>query len=180
MKRLLCVPLLLICFLSACSKMQISDFEGASPEFRLEEYFQGKTKAWGIVHDRFGDVRRQFTVEIQGQYENNILTLTEDFLYDDGERQQRIWKISKVDDHRYRGTADDVIGSAQGAVYGNALHWQYYLNLKMADDEYMVVHFDDWMFLQDDGVLLNKAVMSKWGIRLAEVTLSFQKIPESD
>ena len=37
------------------------------------------------------------------------------------------------------------------------------------------VDFDDWMFLMGDGVMLNRSVMSKWGFRLGEVTLSFYK-----
>jgi hypothetical protein len=31
------------------------------------------------------------------------------------------------------------------------------------------------MYLMNDRVMLNKAVMSKWGFRLGEVTLSFSK-----
>jgi hypothetical protein len=37
------------------------------------------------------------------------------------------------------------------------------------------VSFDDWMYLQADGVLLNRAKMSKFGFTLGEVTIAFQK-----
>jgi len=37
------------------------------------------------------------------------------------------------------------------------------------------VQFDDWMYLVDERVMLNKAAMSKFGIRLGEVTLAFNK-----
>jgi hypothetical protein len=37
------------------------------------------------------------------------------------------------------------------------------------------VDFDDWMYLMDDRVMLNKATMSKWGVQLGEVTLSFTR-----
>ena len=39
------------------------------------------------------------------------------------------------------------------------------------------VNFDDWMFLQDERVMLNRATMSKFGIRLGDITLSFYKRP---
>jgi hypothetical protein len=39
------------------------------------------------------------------------------------------------------------------------------------------VQFDDWMYLMTERVMLNKATMSKFGIRLGEVTLSFVKRP---
>lgn len=37
------------------------------------------------------------------------------------------------------------------------------------------VDFDDWMFLMDERVMLNRSVMSKWGFRLGELSLSFYK-----
>ena len=37
------------------------------------------------------------------------------------------------------------------------------------------VDFDDWMYLIDERVMLNRATMSKLGVRLGEITLSFTK-----
>jgi hypothetical protein len=37
------------------------------------------------------------------------------------------------------------------------------------------VELDDWMYLMNDKVMINKAVMSKFGLRLGEVTLTFVK-----
>ena len=48
------------------------------------------------------------------------------------------------------------------------------IDLKMGDD-LLRVRFDDWMFLQPDGVLLNRARVSKWGIEIGQVTLVFKK-----
>ena len=75
---------------------------------------------------------------------------------------------------RWSGRADDVVGEAVGQSAGNALNWSYTLHLPV-DDKVYEVQFDDWMFLMDERVMLNKAVMSKFGIRLGEVTLSFYK-----
>ena len=144
----------------------------------LFDYFKGKTSAWGIFEDRFGNVRRQFQVDIEGQVKGNEITLDERFQYDDGEKDQRIWQIRKTGDHTFEGTADDVIGIAKGTVQGNALNWTYDLNLKVGDSSYKV-HFDDWMFLQPGGVMINRAQLSKWGVDIGEVTLFFKK-PLSD
>jgi hypothetical protein len=54
------------------------------------------------------------------------------------------------------------------------LRWQYTLALPV-DGRVWEVQFDDWMYLMNDRVMLNKAVMSKWGVRLGEVTLSFTR-----
>lgn len=162
--------------LAGCSSnMKPEDFAGTTPKLALEEYFLGKTRAYGIVEDRSGKVIRQFVADIDGTWDGKVLTLTEDFVWSDGEIQQRIWTLTKLDDHRWEGTAGDVIGKSTGAVYGNAFNMQYYMDLKTESRNWKV-HFDDWMFLQADGVLLNRAVMSKWGFDLATITISFRRL----
>jgi len=162
--------------LAGCSGMQLEDFSSQQPELRLEEYFVGETRAWGIFEDRFGNLKRSFTVDITGTLNNGMLKLDERFLYNDGETDQRIWNITVKENGNYEGQAADVVGTAQGRVAGNALNWQYELNLPVGQRIWKV-HFNDWMFLQSDGVLINKAKVTKWGIHLGTVTLFFQKQP---
>ena len=160
--------------LGGCSVMQPKDFEGTEPHLDLFAYFEGKTRAWGIFQDRSGDLKRQFRVDIKGEIEGENLTLTEDFVYADGEVQQRIWRIRRLDPHRYEGSADDVVGGATGLAYGQALNWRYTLRLPYRGRE-LNVQFDDWMFLQAGGVLVNRATVSKFGFKVGEVTLFFTK-----
>ncbi len=158
--------------------MRVEDFEGRKPKLVLEEYFLGTSKAWGIFQDRFGNLRRQFVVDIDGTWDGETLTLVEDFRYDDGETEQRVWRIRKAGEHGYQGAADGVIGEAVGRAYGNALHWRYDFALKVGDGTWNV-SFDDWLFLQPDGVLINRAEVSKFGFTIGEVTLAFRKVPAS-
>ena len=158
--------------------MKPEDFAGREPELRIEDYFDGQTKAWGIFEDRFGTLRRQFEVEIDGTWDGETLTLVEDFVYADGETEQRIWRINKSGGHGYVGYADGVVGEAVGEAYGNALNWRYKFDLKVGDRTWTVT-FDDWLFLQSDGVLINRATVTKFGILLGEVTLFFRK-PDSN
>lgn len=160
--------------LTGCGGMDIKKFEAATPQLVLEEYFAGKTRAWGIFEDRFGKLRRQFTVDIDGRWDGRTLVLDERFVYRDGERDRRVWMIEKVGPNRYQGRADDVIGVATGEAKGNALSWRYNMDLKIGDST-LRVHFDDWMFLQPDNVLINRARVSKWGVELGRVTLFFSK-----
>ena len=85
-----------------------------------------------------------------------------------------MWTITRTGDGAYRGTAADVVGAAEGRSAGNALHWRYTLALQV-DGRTWHVKVDDWMFLHDGGVLLNRAVMSKFGIRLGEVFIAFRR-----
>lgn len=157
--------------------MRIEQFRDSTPTLRLEDYFDGRVLAWGSFEDRFGTVRRQFFVEIDGRWDGEQLVLHEVFLYDDGERDERVWTIRPDGAGGYSGRADDVMGSARGEVAGNALNWQYEMDLAVGDKHWRV-RFDDWMLLQPDGVMLNRARVSKWGLRIGEVRLFFLK-PEA-
>lgn len=160
--------------------MKPEDFAGTEPRFRLEEYFDGKSRAWGIFEDRFGSLRRQFTVDIDGSWDGEVLTLVEDFVYDDGELEQRIWTIRPVGENGYEGSADGVVGTAIGSAYGNALNWQYHFDLAIGERT-LNVHFDDWMFLQPDGeTMINRARVSKWGIEVGTASIFFQRLDDED
>lgn len=167
--------LFVLILLSGCNVMEPESFAGTEPRLVIEEYFAGRTKAWGIFEDRFGKLRRQFTVDIVGRWNGDTLVLEEDFSFADGEKSRRVWRIRKLGDHVYEGEADDVIGTARGFSYGNALQWRYDMDLKVGDGTWRV-HFNDWMFLQPGGVLINRAKVTKWGLAIGEVTLAFQKL----
>ncbi len=162
-------------FVYGCTAMPIENYRNHEPPLLLADYFVGQTRAWGMFQDRKGDVQRRFTVDIKGYIDNDELVLEEDFVYADGTTDRRVWRIRKLDEHHYEGRAADVIGTAKGVTYGNALNWAYTLDLPYKDGT-VKVQFDDWMFLQPDGVLINRAKMSKFGFRLGEVTLVFQKL----
>ncbi len=97
-----------------------------------------------------------------------------DFTYSDGSKSKRVWTIQKTGGHLYSGTAADVVGKAQGESAGNAFQWKYTMDLPVDGTNYHV-QFDDWMYLLDDGIMLNKSKMFKFGIYLGEVTLTFVK-----
>lgn len=161
--------------LAGCSSVQPEHYAATAPTLVLEEYFLGATRAWGIFQDRAGRVKRQFVVDLHGVLDGGELVLTEDFEFRDGELSRRVWRIRRLNEHQYEGRADDVIGVAKGEAWGQALHWRYHLLLRVAEREYKV-HFDDWMYLQEDGILINRATMSKFGFRLGELTIVFRKV----
>ncbi|MEZ5701289.1 MAG: SDR family NAD(P)-dependent oxidoreductase [Burkholderiaceae bacterium] len=130
--------------------------------------------AWGMFQGRDGEVARRFTVVMDAKWDGDTGVLDEAFQWSDGTRSRRVWTLRRQPDGSYRGTADDVVGEAIGQVSGNAFHWRYVMALPV-DGKVYNVNFDDWMFLIDDRVMLNRAAMSKWGFHLGDVTLSFTK-----
>jgi hypothetical protein len=127
-----------------------------------------------VFTDRSGKVVKRFTVVMNCTWQGDDGVLDEDFTYSDGTRQKRVWRLKKLANGRYTGRADDVVGDALGESRGNALRWNYTMSLPV-DGTVHEVQFDDWMYLMTDKVMLNKATMSKFGVRLGEVTLSFTK-----
>lgn len=160
--------------LVGCASPQVEDYANESPTLNLQTYFNGKVDAWGMFTDRSGKVVKRFTVDMTCQWQNNQGILDEDFLYSDGSREKRIWRLTDHGQGRYSGTAGDVVGLAQGQAKGNAFNWRYTLALPV-DGSVWHVQMDDWMYLMNDRVMLNKARMSKLGIDLGEVTLAFTR-----
>ena len=159
--------------LSGCAA-QVTDYAGETPELDLAEFFNGPVKAWGMVQNRSGKVVRRFEVDMVGRWNGDEGVLEEDFRFANGETQRRVWRFRKVGPHTYTGTAGDVVGEAEGEVYGNALRWRYVLALEI-DGKTWNVTFDDWMYLLDDRTMMNRSEMKKFGLRVGEVTLFFRK-----
>ena len=163
--------------LAACSTPPTpATYAQELPVLDLQQYFNGTLDAHGIFQDRSGKVVKRFTVVMRASWAGETGTLDEDFTYSDGSKQRRVWTLRKTAPGRFIGTAPDVVGQAIGEVAGNALRWQYVLALPVDGTVYHV-DFEDWMFLMDDKVMLNRAAMSKFGFSLGAVTLSFSKRP---
>jgi hypothetical protein len=160
--------------LAGCAGPQVQDYATEKPVLNLREYFNGTLDAHGVFTDRSGRVVKRFTVLMVCTWTGNQGVLDESFVYSDGSTEKRIWRLTDLGGGRYSGRADDVVGEAQGQTQGNAFLWGYTLALPV-DGRVWHVDFDDWMYLMDQRVMLNKATMSKWGVRLGEVTLSFYK-----
>jgi len=171
--------------LAGCATVEPSAYAGEKPALDLKRYFDGTVDAWGVFQDRSGRIVRRFTVVIRCSWQGDVGTLDEDFSYSDGSTQKRVWTLRKSDEAgpvegaearvvRWIGTAADVVGEARGAVSGNAFNWRYTMALEV-DGRTWHVDFDDWMYLVDERTMLNRAVMSKFGVRLGEVLLSFRR-----
>lgn len=170
--------------LAGCTgKPSLQDKALTAQDFALERFFDGQTVARGQFQDVFGTVRRSFTVKIAGDWDGERLRLVEDFVYEDGSTEQRVWTLRKVGpvtaDQAWEGTAPGVIGVARGQEAGDRFNWQYVIDLPVpsADGTAAVtrVSFDDWMWAQGPGHLFNRAYMKRWGVDVGDVSISFEK-----
>ena len=168
--------LIVTILLTSCSEnnMKPKDFKDQKPRLIIEEYLSGNVKAWGILQNRSGKVTRQFSADLNGRWDGKELILDEKFIWNDGEIQTRQWKIDKIDEHNYEGTAGDVVGTAKGYSYGPTFKFEYVLLVPVKGRE-MKITFVDWIFKQNEKVAINRAKMTKFGIRVADLTVIFVK-----
>ncbi|MFS2006720.1 DUF3833 domain-containing protein [Duganella sp. CT11-25] len=164
--------------LSGCSSpVQPEHYASQSPKLDIQRYFDGTLDVHGMFQDRSGTVEKRFTVLMRCHWEGGVGTLDEEFRYSDGTTQRRVWTLRKTAPGRYTGTAPDVVGTATVEVAGNAMRLQYVLALPV-DGKVYNVDFDDWLYLIDDRVMLNRASMSKFGFGLGSLTVAFTRRDE--
>ena len=170
----LLLSFILTLLLGGCSEMKPEDYKNTKPIIKIEEYFQGDVKAWGMLLGRSGEVKRQFVADMKGEFDGQNLILDETFIWNDGEKQERRWTIKKVGDNRYEGTAPDVVGIAKGVSFGSAFKFEYQLLIPYKNKK-IKVRFDDWIFKQDDKTAINKATLTKFGFKVGELLVFFVK-----
>jgi hypothetical protein len=161
--------------LPACGSATLDEHTNTSPELKLEQFFDGELKAYGMVLDRSGNLLRRFEVKLLASWQGDKGQIKEWFEFDDGEKSTRVWQLKSMGNNQYEGTAGDVVGVAKGRTEGSALYWQYDLEIPVDDTIYEVT-LDDWMFLMDENRLFNKTKMSKWGFNVGEVILYIEKL----
>ncbi|MBH0020967.1 DUF3833 domain-containing protein [Pseudoalteromonas sp. SWXJ133] len=159
----------------SCSAPNVEHYKNTSPNFDFKTFFSGNLKAYGVVQDFKGELTRKLVVDMNATWDGNQGVIEEDFVYDDGETQKRIWKITLNEDNSLTGTAADVIGTAKGKSDGSVFHWNYDVELPY-DGSTLEVNFDDWMYLVTQSRLINRTSIVKFGVEVGEVTLVIEKI----
>ena len=168
--------ILMLGTLVACSQVKVTDYSDARPLLEVEQFFTGDLTAHGVVKDRGGKVIRHFNADIVAHWADGVGTLTEDFVFDDGEKQRRVWTLTPTGDGRYTGTAGDVVGEATLQQAGNSLFLDYVLRLPYNGSE-VDVHVDDRMYLVAPDVLINESTLSKFGVRVGNLVLVITRTP---
>jgi Protein of unknown function (DUF3833) len=155
--------------------MKPQDFSAAVPRFEPDKFFEGPVQSWGVIESRSGSPKSRVRAALIGRRDGSDVVITQNFTFEDGHTQQRVWRIRRIDEHRYDASADDVIGPAVGYAFGNAFHWEYTLQLR-PHNFFSRVRMEHWMYLLGDGqTMLNRVVIRKFGIILAQTTEYFQR-----
>lgn len=149
-------------------------YRATLPSLRMEQFFNGTVQGHGIVRDLFGKVIRRFALTMRGAWDEAGGTLHEDFTYDDGARETRIWHVRLLQDGRYEATAPEIVGTARGTASGMAMRFHYKMRLPI-QGRHMVFSFDDWMYAVDDNHVVNVNAMKLLGVKVADIVISLRR-----
>ncbi len=152
-----------------------NQFDIDTQPFDPVKFFAGSFQAQGMFVDRFGQVQKRFLIDISCETDDNQTTLHEKFTYDDGEKESRSWTIVKQDEDAYTAHTDDVVGKGVGHVKGAVFKLKYDFLLTLYGRK-VKVRFDDVMVKQTENTILNRAKVSKFGLLLGELFITFSRI----
>lgn len=174
-KSKLALALAVIAGLTGCTSQTLDNYANEQPKLDLRTYFDGPLEASGIFFDYSGRASLRFVVDMKGAWNGNTGTLSETFHYSDGHTDSRVWTLKFSDDQHFTATAHDVVGEAVGGQKGNAATMKYQLRIPRDGSE-MVVSMEDWLYLQEDGTLINRSTMRKFGLPVGELVVTFRKV----
>ena len=161
--------------LAACSRgLPVRDFAATTPVLDPLAFFTGHTHSWGVLENRSGQPTAFLTTDGEGQLQDGLLHMQQRIALSDGTVQHRDWQLRRTSPGRYEATANDMVGTAQGEAAGRAFHWRFTIALSPGN-ALKNVGFEQWMFLMEDGTLVNRTTISKLGVILAEVTEQFSR-----
>jgi len=160
---------------TGCSGLSVQDYAQNQPNLIMHEFFKGDLKAHGVVKDFRGKVIRRFNVEIIAYWTDGVGTLEEDFIFDNGDLERRVWTLEPSDNGGYNGSAGDVVGTGDVTIAGNSAFLDYVLRIPYNDGT-LDVRVDDRMYLVSPTVLINESRMSKFGFKVGEILLVIEKL----
>lgn len=174
--RRLCLSLALAGAVSACATAPQFSATQAPSGVVLERDFVGRTYAKGVFTNSVTGGKRGLTVVLDGRLRGGALTLREAFAYSDGETDVKTWTFRKTGPDAYAGTREDVVGEAVVRKEGNGVRLSYDVDLATGAGP-VRVHFEDVIERNGEGVVVNRAIVSKLGVPIGTVDLAFSRRP---
>lgn len=149
------------------------DYAGKGPDFDLRRHLTGPILCEGVIYGPTGRVASRFVADMEGRWDGNTGTLAEHFRYDSGRVQDRKWRLTLGNDGSIRAEADDVVGIGRGTQSGPAVVLNYRIRLP-AEAGGHVLDTTDWMYLMENGAIMNRSQFRKFGITVAELVATMR------
>lgn len=150
-----------------------ADYAGLSPRFDVRQQLSGPIECEGVIYGPLGRVTSRFVAQMQGTWNGNHGVLREHFTYDSGAEQMREWRLTIGADGRVTAQADDVVGKGTGEVSGPTVFLNYNIKLPASAGGH-VLAVQDWMYLTQNGTIINRSQFRKFGFKVAELVATLR------
>lgn len=145
------------------------------PAFDPQRHLNGPILCEGVIYGPLGRVTSRFVARFEGKWEGNRGTLTEQFRYDSGEVQDREWRLVLANDGTMKAEASDLVGTGHGTLSGPTVQMTYNLRLPQKAGGH-VLSVNDWMYLTENGTIMNRSQFRKYGIKVAELVATMRPV----
>lgn len=148
------------------------------PEFDIRTALKGPLLCDGIIYGPTGRVSSRFTAKFDAKWNGDKGVMRENFYYDSGSEQHREWRLSVDANGRIKAEADDLVGTGSGQQAGSGVKLTYRIKLPEGGGghELDVV---DWMYLLDNGTIMNRSQFRKFGIKVGELVATIRPDPKA-
>lgn len=153
-----------------------ADYSGKGPDFDLRRHLSGPLACEGVIFGPTGRVTSRFVADMQGTWDGTTGTLAEVFRYDSGTIQHRAWTLAVAPDGKIIATAPDVVGQGTGRAEGSGVVLRYRIRLTPEAGGH-VLDVTDWMYLLENGTIMNRSQFRKFGIKVAELVATMRPVP---
>ncbi len=151
------------------------DYADTGPAFSLKDHLSGKFASEGLIFGPTGKMTNSFVAEMEGKWDGDTGTLSERFTYTNGRTQNRKWFLKLGEGNAFTATADDIVGEARGIVAGSTVSIRYQIVLPPEAGGH-TLSATDWLYLTEDGVIMNKSEMRKYGLKVAELIATMRPV----
>lgn len=149
-----------------------ADYAGG-PQFDIRERLNGPIECEGVIYGPTGRVTSRFVANFNASWNGNVGTMTEHFKYDSGNTQDRVWTLTLGNDGRIKADAPDLVGTGAGQQHGSAVNLNY--KIKLTDEAGgHVLDTNDWMYLMENGTIMNRSQFKKFGFKVAELVATMR------
>ncbi len=154
-----------------------ADYAATGPNFSLKKHLNGEILSEGLIYGPNGKMSNSFVARMVGEWDGNSGTLAEWFTYSNGKQMTRKWYLTLGTGNTFIATADDIVGEGKGEISGSTVKLTYRIILP-EDAGGHTLDVTDWMYLTENGAIMNRSEMRKFGIKVAELVATMRPAPE--
>jgi hypothetical protein len=162
----------MLLFIGCSAPLRPAAFATTTPAFDPVTFWSGRTSSWGVIENRDGAPIAIITTSTDATADGADGVYMIQHVISNGSDTVRHWHMRRLGNGQYEATANDMVGSSRGSPSGRTLHWTWTLAAKPGNCLFNVT-MDQWMYLADNGTLMNRTIISKFGVRLVEVSEQF-------